>query len=245
MVTIVTSPEGGASGQDAGGGATASCAQEQTAALAALPSAQGYQSCQKDSDCVNASNDTHCSGGCGILVNQAGASAISSAIAQVNATICTPDCPAIALPCPGPTPGGPACLNGACASFPRAAWTSLVVRSVNETAAGYGTPLQCDGTTGCILWTVTPDKSISVARAGSTTTPALSPSDFSTVDTLLRSVTFRQNVPLTCNAPPQGQSIAFEIGRAGGTMAFDGTGCVLSGPQPNEEQRLFDVVKKY
>jgi hypothetical protein len=73
---------------------------------------------------VLASNDTACNVSCGVVVNEAGAAALDTAVAQVNATTCATffaeGCkPNPAPPC-APIPGV-YCIKGQCSGFPGSA----------------------------------------------------------------------------------------------------------------------------
>jgi hypothetical protein len=68
------------------------CAQRTTEAqnqtIAAMAEAQADRSCNADTDCVLASNTGTCLGGCGVVVNQAGAAQLASALGQIDSTVC-------------------------------------------------------------------------------------------------------------------------------------------------------------
>jgi hypothetical protein len=142
---------------------------------------------------------------------------------------------------------GTACLNGTCADFLPAAWESFSLDQ-QPGASGFSTPPSCTAGTSCTLWTVTADARVAVTDAQGTHAATLSASDFATVDGILRSVSFRQDLEtgFNCDPSPGGQVISFDETRTGGgTEGTEVTGCVLTGPSGNGPQALYDVVKAY
>jgi hypothetical protein len=88
------------------------------ALVAAIDRASADLSCQKDDDCVLASNDTDCHLACGVVLNRKGQASLAAAIVHINADVCAGfvamKCPRIAPPCVPPV-GEVACVSGACA----------------------------------------------------------------------------------------------------------------------------------
>lgn len=97
-----------------------SCAQRttdaQNATIAAESQAEADLSCATDSDCVLASNSSVCWNSCGVVLNQAGAAQLASAIAQINGTTCATFTADGCEPNPAPPCGafGAYCVAGQC-----------------------------------------------------------------------------------------------------------------------------------
>ncbi len=218
---------------------------------AATAAAMADLRCASDSDCTVGAASTDCTSACsGPVTTSTGASAIQAAIDHANSTACSvykrDGCPPpLGLPCPS-GPLGVACLNGTCADFPPAAWQSFSLDQ-QPGASGFSTPPSCTAGTSCTLWTVTPDARVAVTDAQGTHQAMLSASDFATVDGILRSVSFRQDVQtgFNCDPSPGGQVISFEEMRGSGTEGMDVSGCVLTGPSGNGPQALYDILKAY
>ncbi len=242
--SVVSNADGG-TGTGTTIGSPATCAQEVTEAEAALAKIPIVESCQVDTDCAWAPIATCLSGGCGgLIVNQATASALAPAVAQVNATICTAACTPIPPPCVG-TVGGPACLNGTCQDGVPTAWTSLQIQSIDAAVAvSPGVQLKCPGLTECTVWTITPDGTIVNSGTGAKT---LSAADFATVNGILRGSSLGAETP-SCDPAPTGTlaSVIFSVERPNAIdTAFDGTGCALVGPSGNTPQTLYQIAKSY
>jgi hypothetical protein len=235
--------------------AASACAEfsdEARSAIAtAIAAATADLHCESDSDCTVGPASSDCTFGCsGPVTTATGASAIQAAIDHANSTACSDfkrdGCPP---PLPPPCPSGPmgaACLNGTCADFPPAAWESFSLDQ-QPGASGFTTPPSCTAKTSCTLWTVTADARVAVTDAQGTHQATLSASDFATVDGILRSVSFRQDLEsgFSCDPSPGGQVISFDVTRNGGSEGMDVSGCVLTGPSGNDPQALYDVVKAY
>jgi hypothetical protein len=209
-------------------------------------------SCQADSECVFVSNSTNCSFGCGVLLSKAGSAKLACAIDQANATVCanfTQDgCRPIVPPCVAPAACGlGACVTGQCQDFPPAAWDSLTVDE--HSGNSISLPPRCSPGGSCSLWTVTPDARVVVVNAAGTHTATMSPADFATADSILRSEPFRRRVvsASTCDPSSGGPTIVFEVTHGGSPclIGLDVSGCVLVGPTGNDAQRLFNTVTPY
>jgi hypothetical protein len=237
-------------------GDAGSCTERTTKAWALVQPAESQGSsdlsCQADSECAFVSNSTKCSFGCGVLLSQAGAAKLACAIDQANATVCAnfiqDGCRPLVPPCPPPAACGlGACVAGQCQSFPPAAWDSLTVDE--HSGNGISLPPRCSPGGSCSLWTVTPDARVVVVNAAGTHTATISPADFATADSILRSEPFRRRVvsASTCDPPSGGPTIVFEVTRGGSTclIGLDVSGCVLVGPTGNDAQRLFNTVTPY
>jgi len=233
----------------------ADCSDLQNAAAravaAAITSASGNVACANDSDCTVGPAGSDCSAACsGPITTHAGAAAIQSTIDQVNATTCATSkkegCPPPIEPPCTPGPLGVACVQGACANFPPAAWVSFAFDQ-QPGAVGFSTPPSCAAGSTCSLWTVTPDAHVAVIDPQGTHAATLSATDFATVDGIMRSMAFRQSemTGVVCDPSPGGQVISFDESRSGAEEGQDVTGCVLAGPSGNGMQRLYDVVKAY
>ena len=107
--------------------ASMTCAQRTTAAddavYAASVQAEAIPSdvsCTTNADCVVASNSSTCWNGCGVVLNQTGASQLQALVAQIDATICAAfaadGCKA--NPPPPCAPLLPSCVKGVCNDFP-------------------------------------------------------------------------------------------------------------------------------
>ncbi len=253
--TVVTPTSG-----DAGGGLDAApegpdCSGLQNAAAravaVAITSASDNLACANDSDCAVGPAGSDCSAACnGPITTQVGAAAVQSTIDHVNATTCAASkkegCPPPIEPPCAPGPLGIACVQGACANFPPAAWASFAFDQ-QPGGVGFSTPPTCAAGTTCSLWTVTPDAHVAVIDPQGTHAAMLSATDFATVDGIMRSMAFRQSemTGVVCDPSPGGQVISFDESRSGAEQGQDVTGCVLAGPSGNGLQGLYDVVKAY
>jgi len=222
--------------------------------LAAVTHAQADLSCQVDSDCVLAAQSTECSFECGsVLLSETGAGALACAIDGVNMTICRgfdqDGCIVAGHPCPFVTGSWfAACVAGTCKNFPPAAWDSF---ALNENTTNITSPEQpCSPVDGCSAWTVTPDGRVAVTNADGTHAATLSSGDFATVDSILRSESFRQSElsGFACEPASGGEAIFFEIARGGAVSRLGVSGCVLTGPTGptgNDAQLLFSTLTSY
>jgi hypothetical protein len=251
---VVTGASGDAGADPDAGSCSALTSAAQNALVPAYTSAAATLACATDSDCIVGPAGTDCTAACsGPITTQAGASALQAAIDQVNATTCatykSDGCPRPgALPCAS-GPMGVACVQGMCANFPPAAWTSFAFDQ-QPGANGFSTPPMCAPGATCSLWTVTPDAHVAVVDPQGTHEAMLSATDFATVDGVMRSMAFRQGEMegfgnFGCDPTPGGQVVSFDVSRGGGLQGQDVSGCVLGGPAGNELQTIFDVVKAY
>jgi len=227
-----------------GSGSNEACASEEDRAatyLAAKASGWSDPSCAVDSDCVVVDAEPRCVESCGdpTLVSQAGAAALASALATVNATICTSACPVgSALPCVAPDPaskGGPSCVNGTCAYYPVSAWLSVTLLEADSDP-----PTSCTTNTSCTTWVITPDGEIAVNGV----TTSLSAADFATVDGLLRSAPLRTSPPV-CPSVSGADHIGFSITRPdGSSFSEDAIGCIQS-TSANDLKTIYELAKSY
>jgi hypothetical protein len=247
---------GSSDGSDAGD--AGSCADLADAAQsvysAAVTAASADLGCASDSDCTPGGGFVSCLSGCGSpLTTTAGEAVIQKAVDLDNTTTCARYA---AMGCPPPEPLpcvyssflGVACVEGKCAEFPPAAWTSFAFDEQPATS-GYSIPPMCAAGTTCSLWTVTPDAKVAVVDPQGTHDATLSTADFATVDGILRSMAFRQNSNsnsgFMCGVHPSGtQGVAFDQSRGGRIQGVDVTGCVFA-TSGNDLQTLFDIVKTY
>jgi hypothetical protein len=226
----------------------------QNALVPAYTLAAATRACATDSDCVVGPAGTDCTPACsGPITTQAGASALQAAIDQVNATTCVTfkkdACPAPGFPPCASGPMGLACVQGMCANFPPAAWTSFAFDQ-QPGANGFSTPPMCAPGATCSLWTVTPDAHVAVIDPQGTHDATLSATDFAAVDGVMRSMAFRQGemdgfADFACDSTPGGQVVSFDVSRGTGLQGQDVSGCVLGGPTGNGLQTIFDVIKTY
>ena len=226
----------------------------QKALVAQYTSAAATLACTTDYDCVVGPAGTDCSPACsGPITSQAGAAALQSAIDQVNATTCATfkqdGCPAPGFPPCAVGPLGVACVQGMCADFPPAAWTSFTFAE-EPAGSGLSSPPSCTPGGSCSVWTVTPDAHVAVIDPQGTHEATLSTSDFATVDGVMRSMSFRQGemtnfTSFMCASASGAQAVTYAISRGVGLVTEDVTGCVLGGPAGNGLQTIFDVVKTY
>lgn len=219
--------------------------------LVAAAIAESDLSCADDAECMFASNDTACSGACGVLVNRAGARALADAIGQANRTVCDRDrsCVALALPCiPPPGLGLASCIEGTCQSVPPPSWDSFTITQQMGPNLTVSIPPRCAPQADCTLWALTPDAIVMVTKHGQLTTRQMSAADFATVDGILRSLPLRKldsTAVATCDPPPSGQDVSITLSRSGPTTGRDITGCVLGGPADNVWSQLYAVVTAY
>jgi hypothetical protein len=237
------------------GSDVATCAQlSKQAANALAPALQAASAplgCTTDSDCtVVPSIATDCTSGCsGPVTTQSGASTLQTAIDQVNASICVAykqeGCPPPLPPPCAPGPLGAGCVAGKCEDLPMAAWVSFQIEKAPG-ATGFSLPPTCMQGTTCSLWSVTPDARVAVTDGRGTHQATLSSPDFATVDSIMRSIDFRQRTQtgFQCDPSPGGQVISLTQTR-GLELGQDVTGCVLVGPAGNGPQKLYDILARY
>jgi hypothetical protein len=238
-------------------GAASTCSERTDAATetiaAALAVANADLSCKSDDDCMIVSGSSNCTSLCaqGVVTTQ-GAQIIEAAVNYVNAGVCAgfvaQNCHLLVTPCPSP-PSGAACTNGTCNAFPPEKWTTFAIsEGRGADAAAFSTPPTCTAGHDCTLWRLMPDGTMTKNIAGVTSTVTLSPTDFATVDGILRSVEFRRifvGVPIACDPAPSGIRISLDLENVYQAMGLDQTGCAVSGPPDNDVMRLYDVIRAY
>ena len=167
-------------------------------------------------------------------------------MARLNREICPlfrqAGCRNIVPPCGGAAGMEAACVQARCTDFPPARW-----RSVALTYASGGPTTFCRGASeGCTLWKVTPDRALLKIAAGRTTEPILSPEDFATIDTILRSLSFRedQRSDFSCGSAPSVQRLGLEVQRDQFTTGYDVSTCLTS-TAANDPNRLLIVLSRY
>lgn len=214
---------------------------------AALSSPSSTQ-CATDTDCVLASAATPCVASCGsVPISKAGATALGAAVAQA-AALCDTGCAEPLPPCPDITEFA-ICANEACigSSVPPTGWVSLSVE--HASGAGVEVPATCAAGASCTLWTLTPDAALVVNASGVTHHATLSAADFQTVDGIVRTLAFRQNVAgnpaWSCDAAPPGPTVSLDLTYTTATLGSDVTGCVEAGPAGNGPQTIFQVLSAY
>jgi hypothetical protein len=213
-------------------------------------------SCQVDADCtlVQPGSDC-CTNQCeGSLVSRMGAASVQAAIDWVNSSICggfVQNCACVLGDCPAQM-SVPACLNGTCVMVPPATWFTLYFEQSSSygdfTFGSLATPPSCGTVGDCTMWQVSTNGTVVASSRGAGTQVTLSATDYSTVDRILRSTSFRagENTGFQCDPAPTGAAaVALVVQRddaRGQFRGFDVTGCVLSGPSGNDVQRLYEVI---
>lgn len=212
-------------------------------------------SCSSDDDCVIQFSAANCTSGCRTaILSTRGMGAVWTAIDFVNLGVCaqfdSKGCAPPRPPCPlAPTNG--ACMNGTCVDFPPATWLSF---SLYEGKGADSTftqgPANCSTGHDCTLWRIFPDGSMQkwIANVPSPTT-RLSAADLGTIDSILRSQSFRQMFATgsspACPPPPAGILVSFDLQNRFWEYNLDFTGCALAGPSGSDPVTLYDVVRKY
>jgi hypothetical protein len=134
-------------------------------------------------------------------------------------------------------------------AFPPADWASFAVDEGRGADSTYSsTPPRCLAGHDCTVWKLTPDAAVEKTTNGVKTSARLSAADFTTVDGILRSVSFRQffaGSPPACDAPPANIRIAIDLENAFQFTGFNVTGCALVGPAGNDLMKLYDIFKAY
>src|SRR5450432_398427 len=238
---------GSSAGSDASGDAgscSALSGAAQSVFTAASMAATADLSCTSDSDCTMGPGAVTCISTCGgPLTTTAGAAVIQKAIDHDNATACATykamGCPPpVGLPCVAPI-AGVACVQGTCAIFPPAAWTSFAFDE-HPPPGGFSTPPVCAPGTTCSLWTVTPDAKVTVVDPQGTHDATLSTADFATVDGIMRSMAFRTGIVsgFPCGNSFSSQDVSFDESRGGRLQGQDVTACIFSG-ESNDVLTLF------
>jgi hypothetical protein len=132
---------------------------------------------------------------------------------------------------------------------PPARWFTLYFERSSShgdfTFGGSGTPPSCSTVGDCTMWQVSTNGTVVVSSRGAGTQVTLSAADYSTVDGILRSTSFRaaEDTGFQCDPAPTGAAVvALVVHRDYGFRSFDVTGCVLSGPSGNDVQRLYEVI---
>jgi hypothetical protein len=180
-----------------------------------------------------------------VPIANAGVAALSDAVAQASA-LCDTDCVEPVPPCAEANQFA-LCANGACitSTVPPAGWVSLSIQQGGGTSA----PAMCTAGASCALWTLTPDATLVVTKSGVAHQATLSPADFQTVNGIVQSLAFRENVagnpPWTCGMAPLAPIVSLDVTYTTATIGADVTGCVDGGPPGNDPQLIFQVLSAY
>ena len=221
--------------------------------LAAERMAVSVVACGTDTDCVDLSDWTSCSFGCGVITNTTGAGVLSDALQDQGATTCAQffadQCVTTSAPCTSTsaTDSAAQCIAGQCVVGLPAAWVSFGIETDNGGPGVDSEPVQCNGTS-CTLWRVLADGTLNITAPSGQRVTKMSAADLATADGILRDPEERQlelNGWSLCNTFSGPQHVTMDVDRYNVGTGADVSGCIASGPASSGPARLYTLLQSY